>query len=162
MKLSKQLELQVISTTIYSLIGLLLFFLAFAFVVGSMKGKTQKTVKNSPITKNRFITEHEKTMFNELRQSVPECHIFVQVSFGALLKTNTWATRNTFNRKIADYVITDRFFNILAVIELDDKSHDTKQQQDAERDAMLKEAGYKVLRYRYMPDKQKLRSDIIS
>lgn len=100
-------------------------------------------------------------MFGELRQAVPECQIFVQVALGAILWTKSQGTRNKFNRLIVDFVITDAYFNILAVIELDDKSHDNKQEKDVERDAMLREAGYKVLRYRHMPDKQKLRNDIL-
>lgn len=116
------------------------------------------------IRKSYLMTNHEKTMFGELRQSVPECNIFVQVSFSAILWSPSQATRNKYNRKIIDFVITDQNFNILAVIELDDKSHDTQEQQekDQERDNILKTAGYKVLRYRYMPPKDQLRKDILS
>lgn len=117
--------------------------------------------KINPVLSNPLMTEHEKTMFGELHQAVPECYIFVQVALGAILQTKSRHARKRFNRLIADFVITDNNFNILAVIELDDKSHDNKQEQDAKRDAMLHEAGYKVLRYRYMPDKQKLRNDIL-
>lgn len=116
----------------------------------------------SPIYKNHFMTNHEKTMFYEILQSTPECFIFPQVSFGAILKTKFTRTRNRFMQKRADFVITDRNFNIIAVIELDDNSHNGKEHLDAQRDAMLKEAGYKILRYRYMPDKEKLRNDILS
>ena len=131
------------------------------------KQTPQKTIEqtngnnNTPIKPSYLMSEHEKTMFGELLQAIPECYIFPQVSLGAILWTKGQATRNRFNRKIADFVIADSAFNILAIIELDDKSHDGKEQQDAERDAMLKEAGYKVLRYRHMPDKQKLRADIL-
>lgn len=118
--------------------------------------------RDSPIKPSYLLTNHEKTMFGEIRQAVPECQIFIQVALGAILWTKSQGTRNKFNRLIADFVITDRYFNILAVIELDDKSHDNKQEKDAKRDAMVREAGYKVLRYRHMPDKQKLRQDIMS
>lgn len=128
---------------------------------GFEKALEAQSNPSTPIKPKSLITEHEKTMFGELRQAVPECQIFVQVALGAILKTQSQNTRNQFNRLIADFVITDAYFNILAVIELDDKSHDNKQEKDTERDAMLREAGYKVLRYRYMPDKQKLRNDIL-
>lgn len=120
-----------------------------------------KKSQHTPIKSSYLLSEHEKTMFGEIRQAVPECQIFVQVAFGAILWTKSQATRNRFNRLIADFVITDNNFNILAVIELDDKSHDNKKEKDAQRDAMLREAGYKVLRYRYMPSKEQLRQDIL-
>lgn len=140
--------------------------MVMGFAIGK-KQAPQETIektnanKNTPIKPSYLMSEHEKTMFNELIQSVPECYIFPQVAFGAILWTQSYASRNRYNRKIADFVVADRQFNILAIIELDDKSHDKKEIQDAERDAMLKEAGYKVLRYRHMPDKQKLRADIL-
>ena len=116
----------------------------------------------TPIKSSYLMSAHEKTMFGELKQSVPECHIFVQVAFGAILWTSSYATRNKFSQKIADFVVTDQNFKILAVIELDDKSHNGKESKDAERDEMLREAGYKVLRYPVMPPKDQLRSDILS
>lgn len=122
---------------------------------------TSTKSQHTPIKSSYLLSQHEKTMFGEIRQAVPECQIFVQVALSAILWTKSQATRNRFNRLIADYVITDNNFNILAVIELDDKSHDNRQEKDAERDAMLREAGYKVLRYRYMPSKEQLRKDIL-
>lgn len=142
----------------------------FVFVVGTKSDKPKKQVnkgaeepkKRSQIKPSYLMSIHEKTMFNELKQSVPECHIFVQVALGAILWTSSYATRNKFSQKIADFVITDQNFKILAVIELDDKSHIGKEEKDAERDAMVREAGYKVLRYPVMPPKDQLRSDILS
>lgn len=148
--------------------AIVIFILVIAFVafIAINKNNQPKSIESkdnnrTPIKSSYLMTEHEKTMFKELRQAIPEYYIFPQVSLGAILWTKGQATRNKFNRKIADYVITNQNFNILAIIELDDKSHQGKEQQDAERDSMLKEAGYKVLRYRHMPDKQKLRNDII-
>ena len=118
--------------------------------------------ESSPINSKKLISYHEKTMFKELRESVPECYIFVQVCLGAFLRTSSQSTRNKYNRKIADYVVTNDKFEVLAVIELDDSSHKGKEKQDAERDAMVKEAGYKVLRYPFVPSKDQLRVDILS
>ena len=153
-----------------ALTSVIIGFLALVFVLSmiaaaiktnTQRNKPKRPVQHTPIKPQYLITNYEKIMFSELRDAVPECYIFVQVSFGAILWSASQATRNRYNRKITDFVVTDNAFNILAVIELDDKSHDGKKQQDAERDAMLKEAGYKVLRYRHMPDKQKLRADIL-
>ena len=121
------------------------------------KPKTNKTA----IKPSHLMTTHEKVMFGLLKEAVPECHIFVQVALGGILWTSSYATRNKFSQKIADFVITDQNFTILAVIELDDKSHIGKEEKDAERDAMVREAGYKALRYPAIPPKNQLRSDIL-
>lgn len=144
-------------------LALIVFVAAIVFlkIQGQQETPTQRKTSHSPIKSSYLLSNHEKTMFGEIRQAVPECQIFVQVALSAILWTKSQATRNRFNRLIADYVITDNNFNILAVIELDDKSHDNRQEKDAERDAMLREAGYKVLRYRYMPSKEQLRKDIL-
>lgn len=123
----------------------------------SDKPKTNKTV----IKSSNLMTVHEKVMFRLLKEAVPECHVFVQVALGGILWTSSYATRNKFSQKIADFVITDQNFTILAVIELDDKSHIGKEEKDAERDAMVREAGYKALRYPAIPSISQLRSDIL-
>lgn len=151
-------------------ISSVLFFLVFSgiaigVIAGIINGKRQrKTVEHSPIHKQPILTNHEKVMFGELQKALygTNYYIFVQVSFGALLTTELTKTLWTFNQKRADYVICDSYFNVVAIIELDDKSHDTKQDADRKRDEMLKNAGYKVLRYRYMPPVDKLKNDIFS
>jgi len=56
--------------------------------------------------------------------------------------------RNRFDRKVADYVICARnTFQVVAIIELDDRTHDYKKEKDAERDAMLNAAGYRTERF---------------
>lgn len=121
-----------------------------------------KKTNQTPIKPSYLISNHEKIMFAELKQAVPECHIFVQVALGGILWTSSYATRNRFSQKIADFVIADQNFQILAVIELDDKSHIGKEDKDAERDAMIREAGYKALRYPVIPLIAQLRSDILN
>lgn len=148
----------IIIVAVIAFVGAIVFL---KMMQGQNEAPSQKQMTHTPIKSSYLLTAHEKTMFGEIRQAVPECQIFVQVALSAILWTKSQATRNRFNRLVADYVITDNNFNILAVIELDDKSHDNRQEKDAERDEMLREAGYKVLRYRYMPSKEQLRKDIL-
>jgi len=153
------------------LIAAIIFIVVlFIFIVmPNGKDKEQPTIEprklpktnKTPIKSSHIMTVHEKVMFGVLKEAVPECHIFPQVALGAILWTSSYATRNKFSQKIADFVITDQNFTILAVIELDDKSHIGKEQKDAERDAMVREAGYKPLRYPSIPSIGQLRSDIL-
>jgi very-short-patch-repair endonuclease len=57
-----------------------------------------------------------------------------------------------FNRKVADFVVATKAFEVLAVIELDDASHKGREMHDGKRDTMLERAGYRVLRFKHVPD----------
>lgn len=68
--------------------------------------------------------------------------------------------RNTFDRKRADFVICEKSFKVVAIVELDDSSHDGKKARDEKRDAkLLTTAGYRVLRYRGIPDIDRVQAD---
>lgn len=99
-------------------------------------------------------------MFAQLVRAFPSHIMLAQVSFQALLDTNDRATRNRFDRKYADFVVCTKAFNAIAIVELDDATHDNKAKSDAERDHLLKTAGYPVFRYRTLPDLATLRLEI--
>ncbi len=92
-------------------------------------------------------------------QTLPDLVVLPQVSFGALLTARTRAARSTFSRRIADFVVCDRSFKVVAVVELGDKNQKDKARHDPDRDAMLIEAGYRVLRYQRVPDIGRVEAD---
>ncbi|MCL6232650.1 DUF2726 domain-containing protein [Acinetobacter sp. ANC 5581] len=108
----------------------------------------------------RVITAFESKMFHRLNEAFPNYYILAQVAFSALITTQNYKIRNRFNRKVTDFVILDQTYNVLVIIELDDPSHIGKEQEDAERDAMLEEAGYRVIRYTSIPTVHTLRHDV--
>lgn len=118
-----------------------------------------KAGKGEAPKRKRLMTEREQAMHNRLTQALPDFVVLAQVSFGALLTARAYAVRNTFDRKIADFVVCDRAFQVLAVIELDDASHKGKAEKDSERDALLTSTGYRVLRYANIPDIDRVRAD---
>lgn len=66
-----------------------------------------------------------------------------------------WINFNKISQKHVDFAILDANLNIIAVIELDDSSHDTPKarERDAFKDSVLKDCGYKVIHTRYIwPD----------
>ncbi len=99
-------------------------------------------------------------MFSVLSAALPECTVLAQVSFSALVTAEGWQSRNRFNRKVADYVLCSKHMNVIAVIELDDRSHIGREHHDRERDAMLKQAGYTTIRYPNIPTTDTIRQDI--
>lgn len=108
------------------------------------------------------LTKNEQGMYWRLVQSFPEPEhvVLSQVSFGALLVAKRGASRYSFSQKRADFVLLDKTFRVLAVIELDDSSHRGQETRDAQRDSMLLAAGYKVLRYSGIPDVDRLVRDV--
>ena len=113
----------------------------------------------NPIKAKRVLTMNEQPTFLRLIEALPEHHVLAQVSFNAFMTAKGYATRNLFNRKVADFVVLDNKFNVVAIVELDDSSHKGKEGKDAERDALIAEAGYKVIRYQRTPEIEKIKLD---
>lgn len=123
--------------------------------------KPLEEVIKGKLWKSRPLTMHEQPMFTKLRNTLePDYVVLAQVSFSSILWTWSNGVRNRFNRKIVDFVICDKGFNVVAVVELDDLSHKGKEERDNERDLLLNEAGITVLRYKQTPESWKIREDI--
>lgn len=126
-----------------------------------IKGKIRKNYN--------VLSRFERQMFFLMKETLePTYIVLAQVSFNALLWTPDPAKyqfkayrgiRNRFNRKMADFVVLDQHFQIVAVIELDDPSHEGNEQRDEERDILLQEAGLKVIRYKEIPSVERLNVD---
>ncbi|PHV38946.1 DUF2726 domain-containing protein [Janthinobacterium sp. BJB304] len=112
------------------------------------------------IKRKQILTNREQQMFALLTAALPECIVLTQVAFSALITADGWQTRNRFNRKVVDFVLCSNHMNVVAVIELDDRSHIGREDNDRERDAMLKQAGYHTIRYPSIPTTEKVRRDI--
>lgn len=105
-----------------------------------------------------LLTAREKEMFSRLTQAFPGMHVLAQVSGGALLEATHRGVRNKFDRKQIDFVLLMPDYSVLAVIELDDRSHRSKASADADRDDMFLQAGYSVMRLANVPDATELRA----
>lgn len=153
-----------------TLIFLALVVAAVAFFTGALKRKgsaardeTEPRFKHggrTPITRKTLVTEREQGMYNRLAVTFPNHVVLAQVAFSALVATKGNPTRATFDRKVADFVLCNKAFDVIAVIELDDSTHRGKEERDAARDAMLRDAGYTALRYANTPDADVLLRDI--
>ncbi len=102
-----------------------------------------------------FLTANELEFLGRLERAVPEYRFHAQVAMGALLEPamakklngrEYMRARRMFSQKIVDFVAQRRDTGqIVAIIELDDRTHNTEK--DAKRDAMLQQAGYRVMRW---------------
>ena len=134
-------------------IGVVLVALAGAAVVmAGSKAKGKNALGPSDVKKRAPLTKREQGMYFRLRETFPELVVLSQVSFSALITGRSQAIRNRFNRKHADFVLCTKAFEVVAVIELDDSSHEGREEQDKERAEMLTVAGIRVERFRQVPD----------
>lgn len=136
------------------LIGLLVVVFFFAAIF----------FKGSNVTKYRlrtFLTKNEKDCFKHLQRIFPEYHICPQVSMGALLeplakmssanakeRSNSAVHRNQISSKVIDFVMLDKNLEPAFIIELDDNTHNSKQDKDHDRDVNIFKAGLKTVRIR--------------
>ena len=144
--------------------------------------KTQKSAKKSgeavrgddlpvwPFEPMLFMTNSEVRFFARLQEAMPEHFIFAQVQLSRLIQSTDlddaafWFNRIC--RMSADYVLVDRNAQtIIAVIELDDWTHDKPERQraDQKKTKAIESAGLPLIRFdgRRMPDSKQLRQEIL-
>lgn len=130
---------------LYLIAGLL--FLALIVVLSLLLKGSGGAYQRVPI-----LTGNEREFFSRLRQALPGRVVLVQVSLAALIQPT--ATRGSkrhlmdfrrISQKRADFVVCDTKMNVLAVVELDDRTHNYAQ--DAIRDSYLASAGIRTIRY---------------
>lgn len=144
-------------TLIYILFGVILLLLIL-FIRSKFKNIfSQRRKFYSP---RAIFTPNEKDCFKQLKKEFPEYHICPQVSMGALLEPNISSSpnknqrseytilRNKIQSKVIDFVMLDSNLQVSFIIELDDKSHDTKLEQDAIRDRHFAQVGIPTVRFR--------------
>lgn len=101
--------------------------------------------------RHTIMTENEWEFYRRLLAACPDCQIWPQVPILALVRPDAkegsrafWAAFRKISNTRVDWVIM-RDREVLAVVELDDRSHDARK--DAQRDRILKSCGYRVLRF---------------
>lgn len=143
------------SHTVLIAIAALILFIAMLATRQAARSRRPLKLHRKPV-----MTAREQHMYKLLQAALPECTVLAQVAFSALVTAKGWANRNRFDRKVADFVLCSQQLHVIAVIELDDRSHAGRERQDKERDAMLRLAGYVTLRYANFPTQQVLRADV--
>jgi hypothetical protein len=119
------------------------------------------------VVRREFLTRNEQDFLERLEEAFPEYRVMAQVSMGALMnpavKGGTpgyLSIRSRFAQKVVDFVLLDGSFEVVALVELDDRTH--RVDKDATRDAMTAAAGYVTLRYqsRDKPGPHQIRDDL--
>lgn len=140
------------------IIAVLLVITLAIFVLISRKQKGTVDIDDKPLELPGFygkvaLTEIEQSLYHRLVEALPECKVLAQVQVSQIVgikKGPLWQTWfNKISRKSVDFLVCLKDFTIVAAIELDDSSHerDDRKKADADKDAALMGAGYKVIRW---------------
>ena len=154
-------------------IGTLIAIVAVGFVglafLRAKVGGNRGMGSSGKFKAKRLLSPNELEFICRLESAAPELRFHAQVSMGAVLdpavpRSNGKAymsIRGMFAQKIIDFVAQDkRTGNIVAIIELDDRTHNGAK--DAKRDAMLSSAGYRTIRWnsKSKPDSSTIRFEL--
>lgn len=145
--------------------------MAIVAVLAAIVASKRKPVAGK-VRSHALLTRNELEFLSRLEAAVPELRFHSQVAMGALLEPAFpkkldprayMSIRGTFSQKIVDFVAQDRTTGaVVAVVELDDRTHDVAK--DDKRDAMLREGGYRVVRWQSTakPDPAAIRHSLLS
>ena len=107
-----------------------------------------------PYYKARVMSRSEQSLYWKLRILLPEHIILAQVQASRVLRIEKGSDYMKWFNRISqtsyDFVICDKSANPLAVIELDDSSHDSdkRRSDDARKDKALRSATLPIIRWR--------------
>lgn len=99
------------------------------------------------------LTQPEQILFHRLKEALPTQIVLVQVAMNALVgirKNPNWQRQfNEIAKKYVDYVVCLPDFTVVAIVELDDASHQRGERikSDAIKDAAFKSIHYPVIRF---------------
>lgn len=106
-----------------------------------------------PVRARAPLSRPEQSLYWRLREAFPEHIVLAQVAIAQLLEVenvpNRRAVFNRYRQLVADFVVCTPAFGVVAVIELDDRSHQNPGRADADerKSAALGAAGLLLLRF---------------
>lgn len=151
----------------------IMFFLLFVVVVllvlvVALKVTSRGGIKDAewPFDAKAPLSKPEQALYFRLVKALPEQVVLAQVQLSSLLAVQKNHDRrawfNRINRMSADFVVCDRGFNVLAVIELDDATHERpdRVKADEKKDQVLAAAGIRLIRWqaKSLPDEALIQS----
>jgi len=145
--------------------------LAVVFVVVVLMALTFAKIKTGDRAgkyKSRaLMTDNELEFFGRLVAALPGHYIFPQVAMSALLDTASsdkkiaHSDRLRIAQQRVDYVVCNQRCEVVAVVELDDKTH--SRAKDKVRDSRLEQASIRTVRFqsRQKPTAEAIRAAVL-
>jgi hypothetical protein len=90
-----------------------------------------------PVASKGLLTNRERAFYQTLHALYPEYRVFVQVALSQLIDVaedhpERYSIRARFCQLVADFVLCRPDLSVIAVIELDDRSHERRSRQAAD------------------------------
>lgn len=133
---------------------------------------------NDDITEYEDVRYHARPLMSPaeinfwclLYQAAPGYHIFPQVSAGALLSAQSpgpehcRAALRALPGAAIDFVICDTKLNVVALVELNENTHDDAKEKDRRKDLITGQAGYRTVRFdcHPWPDVEQIKKNIFA
>lgn len=131
-------------------------------VLAAREGTRHNRKLGGVIDQKTPLSTHEQALYFRLVEALPEHIVLPQVAFSALMTSDKRATRNAFDSKVAEFVICDKAFKVVAIVASEGASYKGKEAVEARHDMILQRAGYPKLVYKSIPDIRKVKADIAS
>ncbi|PPU91425.1 DUF2726 domain-containing protein [Xanthomonas albilineans] len=151
-----------------STIFLLCFFVLLLIGVFSTLARKKELQLNWPFYGMRVLTNAEQVLYWRLIEALPENIVLAQVQLSRFLGVRKGHQRiqwlNRVSQKSADFLVCNKDFSVLTVIELDDASHDRpgRHKADNDKNKAIKDAGLRIIRWhvKSMPNAAQIRDEI--
>jgi very-short-patch-repair endonuclease len=151
---------------------LLLAVVMIIAIVGLLKVKSQDISDGNdiwPFYAKKPLSQPEQILYFRLIEALPDHIVLAQVQLSRFLGVkkghNYQSWSNRINRMSADFVICKKDASIVAVIELDDSTHQKLDRQiaDNKKDKALEAAAIKVVRWQAqsIPDLSEIKAAFI-
>lgn len=147
------------SKTVFILGAVVGIILLYVILVSNTSGKPR-------YRKVPLLTENEREFFGRLSRALPDHYVFPQVAMSALIESDAWSKKTRMSdflrisQKRIDFGVFTRDLKIVAVVELDDRTHNSKK--DRQRDGYLSSAGVRTIRFqsKQKPDEKAIANAI--
>jgi Protein of unknown function (DUF2726) len=122
-----------------------------------------------PVAARNLLSAREQSLYQRLLSLYPKHQVFVQVALSQLIDVDrnypeSESIRARYKQLVADFVLCRADLSVVAVIELDDRSHERRDRQDADarKTKALVDAGLRLVRIPAgeLPSEEELREII--
>lgn len=149
---------------LFAIVALLILAFVVYFIL-KKRGSLGAGESEWPFYAKKPLTQPEQILYHRLVAAMPECIVLAQVQLSRVLGVkkgfnfNEW--NNRINRMSLDFVVCLKDSTIVAVIELDDKTHEktSRIEADAKKEKALSAAGISLVRWNVstLPDEATIR-----
>jgi very-short-patch-repair endonuclease len=149
---------------------LVIVVVALAIAAVLVRSKRAASDGPWPFFAKKPLTQPEQVLYFRLVRALPESIVLAQVQLSRLLGVKKRADYQSWLNRIsqmsADFVVCAKDASVLAVIELDDASHQSERRKaaDEKKTRALEAAGIKLVRWnvRELPDDPEIRASLLS